>query len=297
MNYRLLNNTGKKISAMGFGCMSLQPEAAAANIRLIHKALDAGINYFDTADIYYDGINEIQVGKALQHNRTKAFIATKTGNEKKQNGDGYKWNPHKTYILKTVENSLRRLQTDYIDLYQLHGGTIDDPIDETIEAFELLQQQGKILHYGISSIRPNVIKEYIKHSKIVSVMMQYNLLDRRPEEEMLALLAKNNISVLARGPLAQGLLINKPAKEYLNHSVEDVAAAQALINGIATQQHTATAIAVGYVLHHAAVTSAVIGIRTEEQLDGLLNLNTDMYEAMYESLKKSVFAGVYEQHR
>ena len=79
------------------------------------------------------------------------------------------------------------MQTDHIDLYQLHGGTIQDNIDETIEAFELLKQQGKIRYYGISSIRPNVIKEYIKRSSIVSVMTQYSLLDRRPEEETLEL--------------------------------------------------------------------------------------------------------------
>src|SRR6202034_3432729 len=96
--------------------------------------------------------------------------------------------------------------TDYIDLYQLHGGTIDDPIDETIEAFELLQQQGKIRYYGISSIRPNVISEYVQRSNIISVMMQYSLLDRRPEESCLQLLQQNNIGVLARGSVAGGLL-------------------------------------------------------------------------------------------
>ena len=91
----------------------------------------------------------------------------------------------KNIFSSAVDQSLKRLQTDYIDLYQLHGGTIEDPIDEMIEAFETLKAAGKIRYYGISSIRPNVIREYVKRSSIVSVMMQYSLLDRRPEEEML----------------------------------------------------------------------------------------------------------------
>ncbi|HCI69569.1 MAG TPA: oxidoreductase, partial [Balneola sp.] len=86
---------------------------------------------------------------------------------------------------------------------------------ETIEAFEILQEQGKILNYGISSIRPNVIEEWIKRSNMSSVMMQYSLLDRRPEEECLDMLNKSDISVITRGTLAKGMLIDKPAKEYL----------------------------------------------------------------------------------
>lgn len=105
--------------------------------------------------------------------------------------------PSKAYIKEAVKHSLRRLQTDYIDVYQLHGGTIDDPIDETIEAFEELQQEGVIRYYGISSMRPNVIREYVKRSRIVSVMMPYSLLDRRAEE-WFPLLKQHHISVIAR---------------------------------------------------------------------------------------------------
>src|SRR5699024_9731546 len=100
---------------------------------------------------------------------------------------------------------------DYIDIYQLHGGTIDDPIDETIEAFEELVKEGYIRYYGISSIRTNVIKEYIQKSNIINVMMQYSLLDRRPEEEVLDLLNANQISVVTRGSLAKGMLSSNAA--------------------------------------------------------------------------------------
>src|SRR5215831_1932826 len=198
MKYNQLGNSTLYISEIGFGCMSLG-EDHATNELLIHKALAAGINYFDTADLYQKGFNEISVGKALAGKRDQVIIASKVGNQWRPDGSGWDWNPHKDYILKTAEESLKRLETDYVDLYQLHGGTIDDPIDETIEAFELLQKQGKIRYYGISSIRPNVIREYVKRSHIVSVMMQYSLLDRRPEETCLELLRQNHVSVLARG--------------------------------------------------------------------------------------------------
>ena len=180
MNQRILARTGWAISELSFGCMSLQG-TDAENARLIHKAIDGGINYFDTADLYQGGANETTVGKALIGKRSEVYIATKVGNELRADGSGWDWNPRKSYILKAVDQSLSRLQTDYIDLYQLHGGTIEDPIDEVIEAFEQLKEQGKIRAYGISSIRPNVIREYVDRAQIVSNMMQYSLLDRRPE--------------------------------------------------------------------------------------------------------------------
>lgn len=202
---------------IGFGCMSLDPKSCD-NIELLRSAVDKGLTLFDTADLYDKGWNEEIVGKAFSPVRSKVRIATKVGNEWNKSGTNWRWNPTKDYILKAVNKSLERLQTDYIDIYQLHGGTLDDPIDETIEAFEILKEQGKILEYGISSIRPNVIKEWIKRSNMSSVMMQYSLLDRRPEEECLDLLNKSDISVITRGTLAKGMLIDKPAKDYLGYS-------------------------------------------------------------------------------
>src|SRR5687767_15518055 len=178
MHYRLLGSSGIQVSEIGFGCMSLPSNREKENISLIHQAVELGINYFDTADLYDKGMNESVIGKALKDIRSKIILATKVGNQWRADGSGWDWNPHKEYILACVEESLQRLNTDYIDLYQLHGGTIQDPIDETIEAFELLVQQGKIRYYGISSIRPNVIREYITKSNIASFMMQYSLLDR-----------------------------------------------------------------------------------------------------------------------
>ena len=209
------------VSRVALGCMSLRP-GTDDSISIIHRAMDAGINFFDTADLYNGGANEEMLGKALAHKRASVIIATKVGNQLNPDGKGWKWNPSRAYILSAVDESLRRLQTDYIDLYQLHGGTMDDPLDETISAFEQLVQEGKIRYYGLSSIRPNVISYWVEHAHPASVMMQYSLLDRRPEESCLTLLQQNQIGVLARGGLAQGLLAGKKPTAYLGYTAEQV---------------------------------------------------------------------------
>lgn len=265
MFYRPLGKSALKVSRIAFGCMSLG-EDTKENIAVLHKAIDSGINFFDTADLYQHGMNEQMVGTALREKRNNVIIATKAGNQWRADGSGWDWNPRKEYILAAAEQSLRRLQTDHIDLYQLHGGTLNDPIDETIDAFETLVQQGKIRYYGISSIRPNMIREYVKRSNIVSVMMQYSLLDRRPEEECLDLLATHDIGVLARGTLAKGLLAGKPASEYLDYSSSEVQSMADAVKKLSGTKRTASQTAIQFVLNHPAVTAAVTGIRTMEQL-------------------------------
>jgi len=295
MNYRKLGKSDLFVSEIGFGCMSLG-EIDEANSRLLNLAFDKGINFFDTADLYQKGLNEATVGKALKEKRKGLIIATKVGNQWREDGSGWDWNPRKDYILSALEKSLQRLQTDYIDLYQLHGGTIDDPIDETIEVFELLKQQGKIRYYGISSIRPNVIREWVKRSSMVSVMMQYSLLDRRPEETCLDLLLENKIGVLARGTLAKGLLVNKPAENYLNYSASDL---NKLTTAIKNMRRDSTAIALGYVLNHPVISSAVAGIRTEEQLDNIITAleKPALTEKQLRDLCDIIKVNYYQEHR
>ena len=299
MQYQQLGSSELKISRIGFGCMSLSASREKESIAIIHHALELGINYFDTADLYEKGLNELMVGKALRSKRESSIIATKVGNQWRADGSGWDWNPGKEYILKCAEESLARLQADCIDLYQLHGGTIDDPIDDVIEAFEKLKRQGKIRYYGISSIRPNVIREYVKRSNIVSVMTQYSLADRRPEESTLELLQQNNIGVLARGALAQGLLVDKPAKEYLGHSETEIAGAAQQLQGVAVTTHTAAQTAVQFVLQHPAITSAVVGISRAQQLSEIAA--TPGKEALtrksIELLRNALPAKLYEQHR
>lgn len=298
MQYDTLGKSTLRVSKIAFGCMSLG-EDAAFNAKLLHKAVDTGINFFDTADLYQKGMNEEMVGSAFKTFRKKVIIASKAGNQWRADGSGWDWNPRKEYILATAEKSLSRLQTDYIDLYQLHGGTIEDPIEETIEAFELLKQQGKIRYYGISSIRPNVIREYIKRSNIVSVMMQYGLLDRRPEEECLELLRQNKIAILTRGSLAKGLLAGKPAAEFLNYSAEDVQKAAAVIARFSDSKRTASQTAIRFVLQHPSITAAVIGIRTEQQLADAVSTfdSPPLSENELQEIRNSIPLDYYDSHR
>jgi Predicted oxidoreductases (related to aryl-alcohol dehydrogenases) len=286
MKYKQLGKSDLHISTVGFGCMSLSDDHPA-NERLLHKAVELGINFFDTADLYQKGWNEESVGRALKAKRNNLVIATKAGNQWRPDGSGWDWNPNKDYILQCAEKSLQRLQTDYIDLYQLHGGTINDPIDDTIAAFEQLKKEGKIRYYGISSIRPNVIREYIQRSNIVSVMIQYSLLDRRPEETCLPLLQEHNIGVLARGPLAQGLLVNKPPKEYLGYSAQQVQTLQEKLS-----KHSA----MRYVLQNPAITAAIPGIRTLQHLADAVEA-VDAPDINTAELASVLPANTYEQHR
>jgi aryl-alcohol dehydrogenase-like predicted oxidoreductase len=265
MRYRQLGYSDLNISRIGFGAMSLKDGEAAAK-KVIRQAIDGGINYFDTADLYDQGRNEEILGKALKEKRSEVIIATKVGNRWRNDGNGWDWDPRKEYILSAVEDSLRRLGTDYIDLYQLHGGTINDPIDETIETFELLVRQGKIRYYGISSIRPNVIRAWAERSRMVSVMMQYSLLDRRPEESCFSLLQEKGIGILARGTVAQGLLADKPPKPYLGHSEAAVSRATEAVQSLSGPHRSAAQTSLCFVLNQPAITSAVLGIRTHQQL-------------------------------
>ncbi|MDP4260406.1 MAG: aldo/keto reductase [Bacteroidota bacterium] len=269
MQYRQLGPSSLTVSAVSFGCMSLGQDEAE-NTRIVNRAIELGVNLFDTADIYEKGHNEEKIGRILKGRRDQVFIASKVGNRWRPDGSGLDWDAGRDHILQAVEGSLARLGTDRIDLYQLHGGTMEDRIDETIGAFELLQQQGKIRYYGISSIRPAVIGEYVRRSRIVSVMMQYSLLDRRPEQHCLELLRTSGIGMLARGTLARGLLTGKEATGFLGHSAEEVSAAAAAIDRISGPQRSRAQTAVQFVLRNPAVSSAVVGFRTLEQVEDLL---------------------------
>jgi aryl-alcohol dehydrogenase-like predicted oxidoreductase len=294
---RRLGHSDLEVSVVGFGCMSLGDDHGA-NERLIHAALDRGINYFDTADLYQHGENEVTVGRALE-GRKDVIIATKVGNQWRPDGSGWNWNPRKAYIKEVVFGSLKRLRTDCIDLYKLHGGTIDDPIDETIEAFEELKEAGAILHYGISSIRPNVIAEWLERSRMTSVMMQYSLLDRRPEEECLEWLEKGDVGVVVRGGLAKGLLASKPASSYLDHEEGVVRRVKDRLAEVSEPGATSGQMALRFCLAHPAVTTVACGVRTLAQLEENASAGErePLDDEVLNRLKTEVPASLYTKHR
>ncbi|HET7578427.1 MAG TPA: aldo/keto reductase [Bacillales bacterium] len=299
------NQLGKSelaVSEIGFGSMSLGKNEQQ-DIRILHEAIDRGVNFIDTADLYGFGEIEKTVGKALKGNRDNVILATKAGNHWEEGKDGWYWDPSKDYIKQAAKNSLKRLGTDYIDLLQLHGGTIEDPIDETIEAFEELKQEGLIREYGISSIRPNVIREYVKRSNIVSVMMQYSILDRRPEETVLPLLEKNKISVVARGPVAKGMLTEKasektPENGFLDYTKKEVLNVAEQVQGMAGEDRSEAQLALRYALNHPAVATAIPGAsRLDQLIENIGAANVELAPEEIETLRRVSKANQYEKHR
>lgn len=303
MKKRRLGNSDLYVSELGLGCMSIGTEEKTAR-KIIEASLEEGVNYFDTADLYDFGENEKIVGTALKEVRENVIIATKVGNRWSQDQKGWSWDPSKSYIKEEVKQSLNRLGTDYIDLYQLHGGTINDPIDETIEAFEELKAEGYIRYYGISSIRPNVIREYVKKSSIVSVMMQYSILDRRPEEEALPLLQEHGLSVVTRGPLAKGLLSDKmlekvTEKGYQDYSLTELNYVLPLLKEKVAATRSFTEIALQYNLAHPVVASVVAGASSPEQIRSNAKAvrSQPLSEEEVSVIRELTKAGIYKEHR
>lgn len=263
--------SGIEISELGLGCMSLGTDYKKAQ-PIIESAIDNGITYFDTADIYDQGVNEEIVGKALKkyQNRDDIVIGTKVGNRLTDDGH-MTWDPSKKHIKESVKGSLKRLGLNHLDLYQLHGGTIDDPLDETIIAFDELKQEGYIRAYGISSIRPNVIDYYLKNSQIETLMSQFNLIDNRPES-LINDVHDKQVKILARGPVFKGLLTSKSVDvidEKFKNGVLDYTQDElgSTIASIKELESNLTALSFKYLTSHDAMGSIIVGASSVEQLE------------------------------
>ncbi|ANU28052.1 aldo/keto reductase [Planococcus versutus] len=295
----LLGTSGMKVSEIGFGCMSLPTDVNEAEL-IVNTAISQGINYFDTADLYDKGANEEVVGKALQQHRKEVVLATKVGNEWNPETDKIQWNPSKTYIKKQIHASLKRLQTDYIDLYQLHGGTIDDNAEETIEAFDDLKKEGLIRAYGISSIRPNVINRFLKNSDISSIMMQYSLLDRRPEE-WLDSIHQAEKSVVTRGSLAKGLLTGEGLERAENmdgYLTYDALELKTTLQKLMSVHDNLHALALQSVLQHQTISSIVVGASSAEQIKSTIDAyETPVSTEQINEAKTITRQAAYQEHR
>lgn len=303
MKKQRLGQSDIYITPLSLGAMSLGKDKQKAS-NMIDEAIYNGINHIDTADLYDFGENERIIGEAVKEKRHDIILTSKVGNHFNKEKKEWFWDPSPAYIHQAIDASLKRLQTDYLDLYLLHGGTIEDPIDDIIETFERLKEKGKIRAYGISSIRPNVIDAYVHRSNINAIMMQYNILDRRPEE-LFAKIAEKDIHMLARGPFAKGILtdqtivqIEKKAKEgYLSYAYEQLKEVLTSISSF--QKSNLATIALQYVLQQDVVRSAVFGASSMDQLNKNIaaytseKLPPDIYIQL-QSITKQL---LYEQHR
>ena len=217
MKYRALGRSGVMVSELCLGCMNFgNPTPEAESFDMIDRALDAGINFFDTANVYSRGGSETTVGKALRRNgkRERIVLATKV-HGRMDDDDILAAGNNRRHIIQACEASLRRLQTDYIDLYQLHRPNHDIPIDETLRALDDLIRAGKVRYIGTSSFPSWRVLESLWVAKelglnrFVSEQPPYHLLDRSIEREMIPMAQSYGLAILPWSPLARGFLTGK----------------------------------------------------------------------------------------
>ena len=296
MTYRNLGTTGVRVSPLTLGAMMFgawgNPDHDEG-IRIIHRALDAGINVIDTADVYGRGESEEIVGRALQGRRDDVVLATKfhgamSDDDPNHGGNSRRW------IIREVEDSLRRLRTDHIDLYQVHRPRPEIDIDDTLSALSDLVHQGKIRYFGTSTFLPSQIveaqwvAEKRGHARYVCEQPPYSILAREVERDVLPTAERYGLGVLPWSPLAGGWLSGRYRRDEEHvtssrqqrqperhdptlpenrtkleavHALQDLAdeAGLSLIH-----------LALAFVLEHPAVSSAIIGPRTMEQLESQL---------------------------
>jgi aryl-alcohol dehydrogenase-like predicted oxidoreductase len=211
MNYRSIGNL--RVSSLGLGCMGMSEYYGSPNknesIETIHHALDLGINFFDTADQYGLGKNEELVGQALINIRKQVHIATKFGFIRSPNGNVIKINGNPKYIKAACEASLKRLKTDYIDLYYLHRVDPTIPIEETVGAMKDLVIEGKVREIGLSEVSPQNIQRAYKIHPIAALQSEYSIWSREIEIEILKACRNLNIAIVPYSPLGRGFLSGK----------------------------------------------------------------------------------------
>ncbi len=215
MKYRTLGRNGPKVSALGLGCMSIgiadtytssvhsDDEAEA----LIHRSLDLGITFLDTADVYGD--SEEKVGKAIRGRRDQVFLATKFGFVRGGGAAGRPIDGSPEYVHKACDSSLKRLGVDYVDLYQLHRVDAEVPIEETVGAMAALVREGKVKHIGLSEPSAATVRRAHAVHPLRSVQNEYSLFTRDPEAEILPALRELGIGLIAYSPLGRGFLAGR----------------------------------------------------------------------------------------
>lgn len=211
MQYRKLGNTGEKLSAIGLGCMGMSfaygPTDDQESIATLHRALDLGINFWDTADMYGPHTNEELISKVLAPNRDKVFIATKFGFRYREDKTTY-IDGSPAYLKKACEDSLRRLGVETIDLYYAHRVDPNVPIEETVGAMAELVKEGKVRYLGLSEAAPATIRKAHAVHPITALQSEYSLITRDVEAEILPTVRELGITLVPYSPLARGLFSN-----------------------------------------------------------------------------------------
>lgn len=287
MEYRRLGNSGLKVSAIGLGGNNFGARAnEETSLTVINRALEMGINFIDTADMYSQGRSEELIGKALKGKRSRVFIATKFGHPRTVGSD--QQGGSRSYLMKAAEASLRRLNTDYIDLYYFHAPDPETPIQETLKALDDLVRAGKVRYIGCSNFAAWQLCEALWTSRLnnlesfIAIQSRYNLLDRSIEREVVPCCQKYSIGVVPWGPLASGFLTGKyhsgreipagtrlsnPSAIYEDITTEANFSKLARFEAFAGERgHSVGELAIAWLLSHPWLGSVIAGAMNGEQL-------------------------------
>ena len=276
MEYRKMGKSEIKLSEISLGCWVMGGDYWGGaqdqeSIDAIHEAIDSGVNFIDTAELYGWGKSEEIVGKALKGKRYGVRIASKV----------WKTNMRKADVIKAFEASLKRLQTDYMDIYFIHYPNDEIPLEETMEAMLLLKKQGKILEIGVSNFNKEQMKEALKLGRFEVMQPCYSLLWRFVEKDVLPFCVENEIGVVAYSPLAQGILTGKFNKDWTfkegdgrknvplfanERFVDCLEVAEKLKPFAQKYNKTQGQIAINWVTSQPGITSAIVGARNIAQM-------------------------------
>jgi aryl-alcohol dehydrogenase-like predicted oxidoreductase len=286
LEMRTLGKSGIEITAMGIGLWAMGGTSWGAtedreSLNTIDAALDAGITFFDTADVYGDGHSEKLLGQAMKGRRNRFIVATKLGwqnFDRERNQSAY---DTVDKLIAGVDSNLRRLQTDYVDVIQSHLSYREPTMEIFLEGFQKLQRDGKVRAYGVSTSNFEYLKDFNADGHCATLQIDYSILNRTPEADIFPYCQENNIGVLVRGPLAMGILTGKfkadtqfsdgdfrqrwhDNSEEHQIYLEDLAKVEKLKP--LAQNRTLAQLALQSVLAHPAVTTVIPGAKTVKQL-------------------------------